>query len=333
MNQINKNLYSSKILNGSEYLNFKYCQEILSVHEEILIDFKNIKIQDDNDLNDEINIYIKKYEVNKEKFKNALELFMQECVNPTGYHVSNIEKIEIKNSAPHTVQVFLNDISVNEKYNFKVSKDQFGYDVPFNFYCKFEKKIIDLFESVCLELTQDENKLIFNMIELGSNYAYYSLLFHKILLQNSKIPVNILVEADANVLERGFNHFNYNNCVGKFYNNILADMEIIESNKFLKDLMDNGVKIVTLSDIFSFEQIDYLDILHCDIDYSEYNMLQNSKEIFQNKSIKYIFLATHGAELHNKCKEFLLDCGYNIHFEHDDMDNPIGWDTLLVMKS
>ena len=57
------------------------------------------------------------------------------------------------------------------------------------------------------------------------------------------------------------------------------------------------------------------------------------EEIFQNKYIKYIFLATHGAELHNKCKEFLLDCGYNIHFEHDDMDNPIGWDTLLVMKS
>jgi len=92
-------------------------------------------------------------------------------------------------------------------------------------------------------------------------------------------------------------------------------------------------KYVTLSDIVSFERINYLDILHCDIDYSEYNMLQNSKEIFQNKSIKYIFLATHSAELHNKCKEFLLDCGYNIHFEHDDMDNPIGWDTLLVMKS
>ena len=73
-------------------------------------DFKNIKIQDDNNLNDQINIYIKKYEVNKEKFKNALELFMQECVNPTGYHVSNIEKIEIKNS----IKIW----DINKKLNF-----------------------------------------------------------------------------------------------------------------------------------------------------------------------------------------------------------------------
>lgn len=333
MNEINKKLFSSKILSESEYLNFEFCQKALSMHEEILSDLNSLKSQNKDKIDEKLDVYYKKYEDIKNNLRSVLESLMQECIIPTGYHISTVEKIVIKNDAPHTIELFIRDLSYNEKYNFKVSKDQFGYDVPFNFYDIHEKTLLDLFESVCLELAQDDDKLVYNMIELGSNQAYYSLLFHKILMQNSKIPINILVEADVNVLQRGFDHFQYNNCVGKFYNNIISDISIVESSSFLKKLMDSGVKLSTLSEIFSIEQIKNLDILHCDIDYSEYGMLQNSKEIFQNKSIKYIFLATHGAELHKKCKEFLLECGYNIHFEHDDMDNPIGWDTLLVMKS
>ncbi len=333
MNEINKKLYSSKILSESEYLNFEFCQKTLFIHEEMLSDLKSLKSQDENNIDEKIDSLCKKYEDIKNNLRSILESLMQECVIPTGYHISTVEKMVVSNAPPHTIELFIRDLSYNEKYNFKVTKDQFGYDVPFNFYDIHEKTLLDLFESVCLELAQDENKIIHSMVELGSNQAYYSLLFHKILMQNSKIPINILVEADVNVLQRGFDHFQYNGCIGKFYNNIISDFSIVQSSSFLKKLVDSGVKLSTLSEILSIEQIKNLDILHCDIDYSEYGMLQNSKEIFQNKSINYIFLATHGAELHNKCKEFLLDCGYNIYFEHDDMDNPIGWDTLLVMKS
>ena len=325
-------LHSSYILSSAEFVSLSYAQKMLGHYDYLIEDFRSLM---DNDIaqNENIQQYIKKYEEQKEKMFNYNNSFFQTIVASTGHHMSNIHKINIQEEAPHTVEVIIKRHSPNEKYNFKVYIDQFGYDVPSNFYDIFEEILIDLFEKACLELTKNENKLIFNMIELGSNQAYYSLLFHKIMMKHGKIPVNIMVESNTEYLERGYNHFKINSATGKFYNSIIGDINTTKKIPDLHKFLDNGVKLTTLKDVMTKDNIEYLDILHCDIDSSEYDMLMTSKNVFQNKLIDYIFLSTHSLELHKNCKDFLLECGYSVLFEHDDLDTPIGWDILLVMKS
>lgn len=325
-------IYSSRVLTPTEHLNFSFAYNMSILYAELIEEFSFLLSEDDSK-NVPIQKLIDKYIEQKNKFSKYIDTIIEGYIIPTGYHMSCVEKVNIINEAPHIVEVFIKSISPNHKYNFKVNVDQFGYIVPENFFDIEEIEMIKKFEEICLDMILNENKLIFNMVELGSNQAYYSLLFHKILLKNNKIPVNVMIESNYDALQRGMKHFESNFCIGKFYNHIIGNIDTIKKIPELRNLIDSGVKLSTLSNILSKENIIHLDILHCDIDYSEYDMLLTSQEIFLNKQINYIFLATHGAELHQKCKKFLLECGYSIYFEHDDMENPIGWDTLLIMKS
>ena len=326
-------LYSSRILNPTEYMNFTTAYNMSAFYDELLKEFSSL-LTNGETVNESIQTLIDKYTEQKTIYSRYIDSACQDFILSTGYHMSCVAKVTIVNEPPHVVEVYVKNISPNVKYNFKVVTDQFGYSVTENFYDIHEIEMINRFEEVCLKLVENEDKLVFSMIELGSNQAYYSLLFHKILLKYSKVPVNILVESNVDAIPRGIKHFEMNNCIGKFFNSIIGNMDTVKRLPHLLKLNEeSGIKISTLTNIMLQENINYLDVLHCDIDYAEYDMLMTSKEVFQNKQIDYIFLATHGAELHQKCKQFLLDCGYNIIFEHDDMDNPIGWDTLIILKS
>jgi hypothetical protein len=81
-----------------------------------------------------------------------------------------------------------------------------------------------------------------------------------------------------------------------------------------------------------------LDILHCDIDQSELHMLQTSADIFKNKNVNNVYILTHQTHLHehnylhNQCKQFLLNCNYNLVYELFDNETPQGGDGLLIFK-
>jgi hypothetical protein len=85
--------------------------------------------------------------------------------------------------------------------------------------------------------------------------------------------------------------------------------------------------------LFEEYEIDYLDVLHCDIDHSELSMLETSKKLFKNQKIKFLILSTHGLDMHNKCLDFLESCDYQILYNHDDVKNPIGFDLLIVAQA
>lgn len=325
-------IYSSRILDDKEFINFSFAFNQVEFYKNLIEELSTIHSNVDDD-NISTNKLIEKYTEQKNKYLQYIDICKEDFSFTTGYHLNCIEKLNVSNDPPHTIEIILKNISPNVKYNFRVCFDQFGYAVPDNFYDIHEIEMINKFEEVCLNLVNSEDKLIYNMIELGSNQSYYSLLFHKILLSKLKIPKNIMVESTYEFLQRGVKNFEINRCIGKFYNYIIGNIETIKNIPALRELNEFGIKLTTLSNIMLQENINFLDILHCDIDYAEYDMLMTSQEIFVNKQIDYIFLATHGAELHQKCKQFLLDCGYNLIFEHDDIENPIGWDTLLILKS
>lgn len=213
-----------------------------------------------------------------------------------------------------------------EKYNLKIFCDQFGQRVVQNYFDASEHRLISIFEKEMLKIRGSKD--FYTMIELGSNQAYYSCLFKAILgKSNTK---NIMVEPLDHYMQRGKYHFNINSYDGIFLDYCIGDQWGENGELFLGRLPTNTFNKVskTLEQIMEEVNIQFLDVLHSDIDGSEHIMLTSSKNIFKNKMINSIFLLTHGADLNNRCKTFLLECGYNLIHEADN----IGGDGLLVFE-
>lgn len=228
-------------------------------------------------------------------------------------------------------------MNFNEKYNFKIKYDQFGNQVDNNFYDVSEETLISYFEQNCIDL-QKENKKEYSMIELGSNQAYYSCLF-KGILGNEKTK-NILVEPVEYAMIRGKENFKLNNYSGVFLSKCIGDSWGINKNLFETRLPSDtfGVEDTTVKEIMNNYQLVELDILHCDIDQSELHMLETSADVFKNKNVNNVYILTHQTHLlehdylHNQCKEFLLNCNYNLVYELRTDEGTQGGDGLLIFK-
>ena len=229
--------------------------------------------------------------------------------------------------------------SPNIRYGFKVKNDQFGNNVPQHFHDELEIVAIKEFEKYMLNMVKQEPNKSYTMIELGSNQAYYSLMFYSILKSLGAIPINILVEAQEENLNRGVNHFNMNgfNAESRLYS--VGTLEkVIEALKtrWPDDAAERCANFNpnwrTLSDIFEEFGLDSLDVLHCDIDFCETVLFETSEEIFRNKKINYIFLSTHG-HFHEIALEFLKECGYKILMNSDSRYPTIGYDTMIIAKA
>ena len=71
--------------------------------------------------------------------------------------------------------------SPNIRYNFKVCRNQFGNIVPSNYHDESEIVAIKQFEKYIYDMVKLYPSSDYSMVELGSNHAYYSLMFHAIL--------------------------------------------------------------------------------------------------------------------------------------------------------
>ena len=212
-------------------------------------------------------------------------------------------------------------MSITEKYNFKVSANQFHQPVSSNYYDSSETVLLELFEKTCIQL-KNLNKVHYSMIELGSNQCYYSLLFKHIL--GKDITTNIMVEPWEPNLRVGQNEFILNECAGIFYNNSIGTRWEAVDRLF-------ETKPITLNQILNDQNMPYVDVLHCDIDGSEHHLLETSLSFFEEKRAKHLFLLTHGELPHNFCKNILEKLNYNI-----TMDEPqacIGGDGVIIAES
>ena len=220
--------------------------------------------------------------------------------------------------------------NITEKYKLLVSCDQFGKPVPQNFYDESELPMILQFEKAVLDLKTIKHNL-YTMIELGSNQAYYSCLFKAIL--GNTVTKNVMVEPVDYAMTRGKHHFQINNFDGIFLDYSIGDYWGENGRHFSGRLPQNSFnkESRTLKQIMDECDIEDLDILHCDIDESEWIMLNTSRSVFEDKKVGYIFLLTHptaSEDLHAKCKQFLLACEYILVSE---MFN-IGSDNFLLFK-
>ena len=229
-------------------------------------------------------------------------------------------------------------VSPNIRYDFNVKNDQFGRVVNSYFYDDLEIVAIKEFERHMLNMVKQDPNRLYTMIELGSNQAYYSLMFHSILKKLGATPRNILIEALEVNLNFGINHFNMNgfNFESRLYS--VGTLEkVFEALKTVSDAAAERCHSFisnwrTQSEIFEEFKLDYLDVLQCDIDCSEGVLFETSEEIFKNKKINYIFLSTHG-HFHEISLKFLKECGYEILLNHDSSFPPVGFDTFIIAKA
>jgi hypothetical protein len=228
-------------------------------------------------------------------------------------------------------------ISPNERYNFKVSLDQFGRSVPQTYFDITELTLIKKFEDIVLNLVKTD-KIQLTMVELGSNQAYYTLLFKAICKQENRYNLTLCVEPNPTHLRRTKIHLEMNEYLSHVVDVIVGDFDNIKKDLDESTLpggseflLTNKRPIISLEKLIQLFRLGELDILQCDVDHSEWSVIKSSEELFKNKQVKHIFLGTHSEKLHDRCKKFLLECGYKLKFEERNM--VIGYDSLLIFEA
>ena len=227
--------------------------------------------------------------------------------------------------------------SPNLKYGIKVKYDQFGNYVHGTHVDTTEIILVDIFEKLSTTLLKSEQQH-FTMVELGSNQAYYSLMFKSMCKWHNKTSDVLCVEPNERHMVRGKEHFLMNNLEASFCDYIIGDYELIKKDLDASTLPGGSEfllvtkkEILTLSELLEKYNLEELDVLHMDVDHSERAVLASSEHLFKNKKIKTIFISTHREDLHQYCLDFLKECGYKLELQISKMI--VGYDSLLVFTS
>lgn len=157
------------------------------------------------------------------------------------------------------------------------------------------------------------------MIELGSYWAYYSLWF----ASEVRGAKNYLIEPDPHRLKIGEKNFQLNNKTGTFRRGYVGS--VIDRDP---DLC--GADQISIDDFIDSEGIEHVNIIHADIQGSEYDMLNSVVQHL--KDIDYFFISTHGDKnIHLPCLRFFKTHGYAVLAEHNQAESCSG-DGLIVAK-
>jgi len=88
---------------------------------------------------------------------------------------------------------------------------------------------------------------------------------------------------------------------------------------------------LTVDQICEQQGLEFLDILHSDIQGFEVEMLEGAKKLLSEKRVGYVFISTHSNELHEQCYEVLKRYGFEM-VASANLDESYSWDGVLVMK-
>ena len=173
------------------------------------------------------------------------------------------------------------------------------------------------------------------MVELGSFWSYYSLWFNKQINQSK----NYLIEPDPNNLEVGKRNFALNNITGNFFNAAIGKTSVT-STPFLceSDNVTRDIPVICIDDFIEQQAIDFIDLLLCDIQGFELEMLQGSVNSLEQKKIRFLVISTHHHSIshdpltHQKCLQFLQDKALYILVSHNVIESYSG-DGLIVAST
>lgn len=155
------------------------------------------------------------------------------------------------------------------------------------------------------------------MLELGSFWAFYSMWFAN-KVKNARC---VMIEPDPHKMNFGKLNFRMNHLRGTF------DLGFIGK----EDILNRSVPHYSVDYLMRKHRIEFLDILHSDIQGYEFDMLTGAKESLEQKKVGYFFISTHSNLLHEQCERSLKNHGYEVMFSAN-LDESYSWDGLLVAK-
>jgi len=187
-----------------------------------------------------------------------------------------------------------------------------------------------------LDDVKSKNKDLNTMLELGCEGGNYSALFNeKFNNQCKNIMVEPVIEFWQKFGERYFqdkkNIYFYNNYIGEI---IWAHWGGQNESKFIIDLKSK-VKKISFNEILSDSNTDYIDILHMDMQGTEYFIL---KEIIENnliEKVNYIFIMTHTFDdiNYNSYLDLLSNNNLNKKILFSDASYKENGDGLIILKN
>ncbi len=155
------------------------------------------------------------------------------------------------------------------------------------------------------------------MLELGSFWAFYSLWF-KTKVKDAR---NIMLEAEAFNLESGRRNFALNGQTGEWLH-AYAGGAVDQSA---------GTPTLTVDHIMREKSVQRLDMLHSDIQGHELAMLDGASQALSSGRVRYVFISTHGNDIHRQCEAKLRGHGYTI-LASIDIDDSFAEDGLIVAR-
>jgi hypothetical protein len=129
-----------------------------------------------------------------------------------------------------------------------------------------------------------------------------------------------MVEPIAENLYCGKSNFKLNNMNGHFTQAFVGKAS---ANPWY------SIKTICIDDFIEKHKIEKLNILHSDIQGYEYDMLLGAERSITKGIIDYIFISTHSNELHNTCRDFLINHQYEI-IADANLDQTFSFDGLIV---
>ena len=157
------------------------------------------------------------------------------------------------------------------------------------------------------------------MLELGSFWGFYSMCFAN-KVKNAKCH---LVEPIPESLQCGINNFKLNGLNANYTNAYVSDKP---------GIAEDSVPVITVDDYIKSHKIEFLDVLHSDIQGYEYKMLLGAEESMSSNLIKYVFISTHSNSIHYDCIDLLKQYNYQI-LAQADLNQTFSYDGLIVAKN
>lgn len=143
------------------------------------------------------------------------------------------------------------------------------------------------------------------MIELGAYWGFYSMWFHQAVAE----PTCYLVEPSPAYLPLGQQNFALNGMQANFANYWIGARSAPTPPP---GVGKSDVPTIALDDLLAQKAIAHVHLLHADIQGAELDLLTGAAHALGSGRIDYIFISTHGEELHRDCIARLTHWGYSI---------------------
>jgi hypothetical protein len=137
-----------------------------------------------------------------------------------------------------------------------------------------------------------------SIVELGAYWAFYSMWFAKEVADARCF----CVEPRKKNLKVGKYNFAVNGLQGEFFHRKI------------------GHGHLAVDEFLDAQRLDYVDVLHADIQGAEYEMLCDAEQSLSNGKIGHVFVGTHSQALHYQCKGYLERRGF-VTIAHADFEH------------